>query len=126
MGLSLGLDRRPVVSVVGDGAFLYSPQALWTAAREDLPVLVVILNNQGYLILRRFLAEMGGRAAATGLFVGMDIADPAVDLVQLARSFGVQACSLGRVEEIGDAVRGALSAGRPSVIELRVAAPATG
>ena len=37
VGASLGLDRQPVVCLVGDGAALYSPQALWTAAHEDLP-----------------------------------------------------------------------------------------
>src|SRR6516225_4471405 len=36
VGFSLGIDRAPVVSIVGDGATLYSPQALWTAAHERL------------------------------------------------------------------------------------------
>ena len=45
VGFSLGIDRAPVVSVVGDGAALYSPQALWTAAHERLPVTFVVINN---------------------------------------------------------------------------------
>jgi benzoylformate decarboxylase len=58
LGVSLGHDRQPVVSITGDGSFLYSPQALWSAVRERLPVVAVVLNNRGYLILRRFLADM--------------------------------------------------------------------
>jgi benzoylformate decarboxylase len=42
VGFSLGIDRAPVVSIVGDGAALYSPQALWTAAYEKLPVTFVV------------------------------------------------------------------------------------
>src|SRR5262249_58830953 len=62
LGVSLGRDREPVVAVVGDGSFLYSPQALWTAVREGLPVVAVVMNNRGYLILRRVLARMRGAA----------------------------------------------------------------
>ena len=46
VGFSLGLGRQPVVSLVGDGAAMYSPQALWTAAHEDLPVTFVVINNR--------------------------------------------------------------------------------
>jgi benzoylformate decarboxylase len=48
VGFSLGIDRAPVVSIVGDGAALYSPQALWTAAHERLPVTFVVVNNREY------------------------------------------------------------------------------
>ena len=46
VGFSLGIDRAPVVSIVGDGAALYSPQALWTAAHERLPITFVVINNR--------------------------------------------------------------------------------
>lgn len=45
VGHSLGLGREPVVCLVGDGASLYSPQALWTAAHENLPVTFIVMNN---------------------------------------------------------------------------------
>ncbi len=132
LGVSLGRDREPVVAVVGDGSFLYSPQALWTAVREDLPVVAVVMNNRGYLILRRFLAEMRGpsRPDAPGTpdarRVGLDIAGPGVDLVSIARGFGADAIRVDRVPELGDAVRAALAAARPTVIEAQVSAPAVG
>jgi benzoylformate decarboxylase len=46
VGCSLGLGRAPVVCLVGDGAAMYSPQSLWTAAHEKLPVTFVVLNNR--------------------------------------------------------------------------------
>jgi benzoylformate decarboxylase len=52
VGFSLDLDRAPVVSITGDGAALYSPQALWTAAHEKLPVTFVVVNNREYNILK--------------------------------------------------------------------------
>jgi benzoylformate decarboxylase len=114
-----------VVAVVGDGSFLYSPQALWTAVREHLPVVAVVLNNRGYLILRRFLAEMRGPSAATPP-VGLDITGPSVDLVSIARGFGAAALRVDRLAEVGDAVREALAAARPTLLDVQVAAPPEG
>src|SRR5205823_1846843 len=138
MGVSLGRDREPVVAVVGDGSFLYSPQALWTAAREHLPVVAVVLNNRGYLILRRFLAEMRGPSAGDAMAgqpgpavppapaVGLDIAGPGVDLVAMARGFGAAAVRVDRLAEVGDAVRAALAAAQPTLLDVQVAAPPVG
>jgi benzoylformate decarboxylase len=126
LGVSLGRDREPVVAVVGDGSFLYSPQALWTAVREDLPVVAVVMNNRGYLILQRFLAEMRGPSRQDAPRVGLDIADPSVDLVPIARGFGADAVRVDRLPEVGDAVRAALATARPTVIEAQVTAPPAG
>jgi len=126
MGVSLGRDREPVVAVVGDGSFLYSPQALWTAAREALPVVAVVLNNRGYLILRRFLAEMRGPSAQEAPNVGLDIADPSVDVVAVARGFGADAIQVDRLPNVADAVQAALATARPTVLDVQVTAPAAG
>jgi benzoylformate decarboxylase len=120
LGVSLGRDREPVVCVLGDGSFLYSPQSLWTAVREHLPVVAVVLNNRGYLILRRFLAQMRGQDAPR---IGVDIADPTVDLAALARGFGAAAVAVDRLEDVGDAVREALASARPTLLDVHVAAP---
>jgi benzoylformate decarboxylase len=126
LGVSLGRDGEPVVAVVGDGSFLYAPQALWTAVREQLPVVAVVLNNRGYLILRRFLTEMRGEAVPAGAGAGRDIADPSADLVSIARGFGAAASRVDRLPELGDAVRAALAAGRPALLDVQVAAPLIG
>ena len=92
------------------------------------------MNNRGYLILRRFLAEMRGPSrrapdapdAPDVPRVGLDIAGPGVDLVSIARGFGADAIRVDRPPEMGDAVRAALAAARPTVIEAQVTTPAVG
>ena len=54
-GTSLGLDRQPVVALVGDGAALHSPQALSTTAHERLPVTLVDMNKRECNILKSYM-----------------------------------------------------------------------
>jgi benzoylformate decarboxylase len=123
LGLSLGRGRDRVTCIVGDGSAMYSPQALWTAARHRLPVLFVLVRNDSYLILRRFLERMKGQAARTGAYVGMDLAPPAIDFVGLSRSLGVEASSVSRFDDVADAVREGLGVDGPFLLELVVAGP---
>jgi benzoylformate decarboxylase len=119
-GVSLGRDRAPVLCVVGDGSAMYSPQALWTAAAQDLPVVFAVVNNQQYKILKGYLVGRGGPAAATGNLVGMDLDQPPVDFVALAASMGVAATRVDHTADVGDALAAALAAGRPHVLELPI------
>ncbi len=89
LGVSLGHDREPVLCVVGDGSAMYSPQALWTAAHERLPVVFAVVNNRQYLILKGYLRGMSRDSVQSGRMVAMDIDEPPVDFVGLARSMGV-------------------------------------
>ncbi len=87
-GVSLGHGKAPVLCVVGDGSAMYSPQALWTAAAHQLPVVFAVVNNREYKILKGYLRGMGGASARTGTFVGMDLDQPPIDFTALARSMG--------------------------------------
>lgn len=121
-GVSLGHGRAPVLCVVGDGSAMYSPQALWTAAAEGLPVVFAVVNNRQYKILKGYLRGMGGAAVRTGRYVGMDLDDPPVDFMALARSMAVDSTALESVTDVGDAVHAALATGRPHVLELPISA----
>jgi benzoylformate decarboxylase len=126
VGVSLGLDREPVVSLVGDGSSLYSPQALWTAAREQLPVTFVVMNNCEYNILKNYMrAQEHYAGARAGRFIGMDLIDPAIDFLALAASMGVPALRVERASEIAGAVENGIASGRPNLIEVRIGAAAT-
>lgn len=88
VGVALG-DRergveRPVVGLIGDGSFQYSVQAIWTAARHNLPVVYVVMRNQEYSILKSFavLEETPG-------VPGLDL--PGLDIASVARGFGCRA-----------------------------------
>jgi benzoylformate decarboxylase len=119
--VSLGHERAPVLCVVGDGSAMYSPQALWTAAAERLPVVFAVVNNRQYKILKGYLRGMGGAAMRTGRFVGMDLDNPPVDFLALARSMAVECTQIEHAADVGDAMRAALASGRPHVLELPIA-----
>jgi benzoylformate decarboxylase len=121
-GVSLAHGGEPVLCVVGDGSAMYSPQALWTAAAEGLPVVFAVVNNRQYKILKGYLAGMGGAAVRTGRFVGMDLDDPPIDFLALAASMAVDATRIEHASDVGDALRSALASGRPHVLELPITA----
>ena len=120
-GVSLARDRSPVLCAVGDGSAMYSPQALWTATREQLPVVFAVVDNGQYKILKDYLRNMGGVSASTGRFVAMDI-EPAVDFVALAQSMGVAATQVDAVGDIGDLVRAAFDTGKPHLLHIPITA----
>jgi benzoylformate decarboxylase len=123
VGVSLAHDGAPVLCVVGDGSAMYSPQALWTAAHEGLPVVFAVVNNRQYLILKNNLRGMAGESVRNDRFVAMDIVDPPIDYLALAQSMGVAATLVEKAHDVGDAVRSALETGRPHLLELPIAAP---
>jgi len=119
IGASLGLGRSPVVSLVGDGAALYSPQALWTAAHEELPVTFVVMNNREYNILKNFMRSRSGYVAArTNRFIAMDLNHPLIDFQALARSMGVPAIRIDKAADIAPAIEAGLASGKANLVEI--------
>lgn len=119
VGFSLGLGRQPVVCLVGDGAAMYSPQALWTAVREDLPVTFIVMNNREYNILKQFMAAQPNYRLTSAISaMAMDLARPAIDFIALAQSMGLAASRVLRAGDIAAAVEAAIASGRPNLIEI--------
>ena len=119
VGFSLGINRQPVVSLVGDGAAMYSPQALWTAMNEELPVTFIILNNREYNILKNFMrSQPHYNAAKTGEFIAMDINKPAIDFQALAKSMGMPSQFIDKASDIQSTVKEAIDSGKPNLIEI--------
>lgn len=118
IGVKLALPNRPVVALVGDGSALYTCQALWTAAHERVAVIFIILNNASYRILKQRVHALRGHAAQTDTYVGMDLVDPAIDFVGLARALGMTAERTSTVAETTDLVCKGLADGLPMLIEV--------
>jgi benzoylformate decarboxylase len=127
VGVKLALPGRPVVALVGDGSAMYAIQTLWTAAHERTPVTFVILNNRSYRILKqRMLAlepvppERAGPSdrATVNRFLGMDLVDPEIDFVGLARSLGMNAVRASMLSEVREALRTGLMEQAPSLIDV--------
>jgi len=117
VGISLAQPGRPVAAILGDGSAMYGVQALWTAAHLKLPITYVIANNRSYRIIKERLVSM----RATDRFTGMNLRDPEIDFSSLARSLGVPAERVTAPGGIVPALRAALQAGGPHLIEVMVA-----
>jgi benzoylformate decarboxylase len=86
-----------------------------------LPIVFAVVDNGQYLILKSAMRTRDDASARTGTFIGLELDQPRVDFVGLARSMGVEATLVEKPHEVGDAVRGALAAGRPHLLHLPIA-----
>jgi benzoylformate decarboxylase len=120
IGAKLALPDRPVVGLIGDGSAMYTIQALWTAAHYRIPVTIVILNNTSYRILKQRLHAFRGHAEQVDTYVGMELVDPPVDFVGLARSLGVHAERAKTVQEATDLVAKGLKSDTTLVIDVEL------
>lgn len=120
LGVKLASPRRLVVAVVGDGSFLYYPQALWTARRYDLPIVVVVCNNGSYLNDKLQLQARKGPAAVAEAYDVVDLTNPAVDYHRLSRAFDVSVRSVDDPDDLRDALLWALGEHQAALVEVRV------
>ncbi len=120
IGVKLAWPDRPVLAILGEGAALYGIQGLWTAAHYRIPVTFVICNNAQYQILKVGALGAGLPQALAGRFEGMDLVDPEVDMVALARSFGVQAERITEPDELTARVRESLSGDTPKLFDVSI------
>jgi len=118
IGAKLALPDRPVVALIGDGSALYTVQGLWTAARYRIPVIFVILNNTSYRILKQRIVALRGLAEQADTYVGMELTDPAIDFVALARSLGIEAQRAKTVHETTDLIAQGLKGNTALLIDV--------
>ena len=120
IGVSLAHDHAPVLCLVGDGSAMYSPQALWSAVHEKVPVVFVVLNNAEYGILKQFLVSQTQYNTKEHGFLAMDLCDPKVDFQSLAKSMGIEPTFVNSYRDISGAVEAGIKSGEPQVIEIPV------
>jgi benzoylformate decarboxylase len=114
VGFKLAVPERPVVCTIGDGSSMYSIQALWSAARYGAGVAFIVINNRGYSILKGFRDAIGAGDTVPGLDVeGIDFGD-------VARGLGVEGELVERDGDLLPALKRALNAGRPYLLDVVV------
>jgi benzoylformate decarboxylase len=123
LGVKLAHPDRPVVAVVGDGASMYTVQALWTAALYNIPVVYAICNNRSYRILKVnmevYLRRMLDDRERQSEYVGMDFANP-LGLAAIAQAMGVAGEKVEDPEKLRPAVEKAIASGKPAVIDVSI------
>ena len=114
VGLKLANPERPVVCVIGDGSVMYSVQALWSAAQYGTNILVVVINNGGYSILKGFRDALGIPDTVPGLDL------PDLDVVRVAEGLGVPGETVERPDALGEALERGLNGDRPRLLNVLV------
>ena len=89
VGAAIGAAGRPVLALEGDGSAMYTLQALWTMARESLPIVTVVFANRAYRILQGELSGVGARISGQKAVDMLTLDRPDLDWVALARGQGV-------------------------------------
>lgn len=125
LGAKLAAPNRPCVSVCGDGAFFMHNTVLGTAVEYDIPAVWVVWNNYAYASIRGLQrGYLDGRELATD-FKHPDTGQPYnPDFAAMAKSCGVDGVSIDRPEDLGDAIRHAIDANKPFVIDANIGAEA--
>ena len=120
LGVQLASPGRTVVATIGDGSVMYAPQALWTAAKYGLPVKYVVTNNASYAILKSGMLTLGLDSAKREIYPGMDLVDPEIDYVGLARALGVRAERVDKPDVLADVLRACLAHPGPALVDVAI------
>lgn len=121
-GAAIACPDRVVIDFQGDGSALYTLQALWTQAREQLHVVTVICANGGYRILEEELARAGVANPGPQARSLTRLAPPAIDFAQLARGLGVPGTRVDTAGAFRDALARAVAEPGPHLVEVRMGA----
>ncbi len=118
LGAALGAPGRPLLVLEGDGSAMYTVQALWTMAREQLPVVVLVFANRAYRILQGELLGVGATISGHKAADMLSLDRPALDWVALARGHGVPGLRVERAEDLVKALRDGFASRGPWLIEV--------
>lgn len=120
VGAAIACPTRPVIALIGDGTAMYTLQALWTMAREQLNVTTIIFNNASYSVLNVELERVGASEAGPKAKSQLDLHGPVLNFAQLGQGMGVHAVRATTTEDFLKALEYALAQPGPHLIEAVV------
>ncbi|MGB1087258.1 MAG: acetolactate synthase large subunit [Alphaproteobacteria bacterium] len=118
VGAAVACPDRKVICPHGDGGAMYTIQALWTMARDNLDVTTVIFANRSYAILNIELMRVGAENPGRKALDMLDIGRPDLNFVQLAQGMGVEASRATTTEEFASQFESAMGQRGPRLIEV--------
>lgn len=119
-GAAIACPGRKVIALQADGSAMYTPQGLWTQARERLDVVTVILSNRAYAILQGEMRRVGAAPAGRNAGRLLSLDDPSIDWATMARAHGVEGRRATTVGEFRSAFSDALTLTGPVLIEALI------
>jgi acetolactate synthase-1/2/3 large subunit len=120
IGAAIAGKGRPVLALIGDGSAMYTIQSLWTMVAEQLDVTIVIMNNGSYAILNIELERVGAEKAGPKAKAQLDISQPEIDFVSIAKGMGMPAERTRTAEEFNSALERAFREKGPHLIDAIV------
>jgi acetolactate synthase I/II/III large subunit len=117
-GAAVASPGRKVINLQADGSGMYTLQALWTQAREKLDVLTIIWANRSYRILHNELANVGAGKPGVTACTMLDLDNPVLDWVSLAKGMGVEGVRVTTLDEFNDALQTSMLRSGPFLIEV--------
>lgn len=118
IGAAIASPDRKVVALIGDGSAMYTVQSLWTMAREQLDITVLIFANRSYRILRGELTNVGVANPGPRAVDMLSLDRPDLDWVAMARGMGVEGARVTDASELNRAFQAGLDSEGPYLIQV--------
>lgn len=120
IGAKLAELNKPVVALLGDGDFMMIMQELSTIAQYDIPVVIIMANNSGWMAIRDLQQDVLGTDFAFGndFMKGNEVYSP--DFVSIAKAFGVDAYDIQNLDELKGSLDNAFANKKPAFININV------
>lgn len=120
LGAALACPDRKVIALQADGSAMYTVQALWSMARENTDVTIVLLNNSSYAILNIELSRVGAGTPTAKTLSMLDLSNPDISWVDIATGMGVPATRADTAEAFHQQFAAAMKNTGPQLIEAIV------
>ncbi len=120
IGAAIACPDRKVIALEGDGSAMYTVQALWTMARENLDITVLIFANRTYRILQGELTNVGVANPGPRAVDMLTIGRPDLGWVDMARGMGVEGCLVSDTRALARALAAGLASDGPYLIEIEI------
>ncbi|MFC4270331.1 acetolactate synthase large subunit [Sneathiella chungangensis] len=117
-GCAFARPDRPIVTLIGDGSAMYTLQALWTQARENLHVITIILVNRTYKILQLEAEKLVTRTQGNAIQKTLNIDSPELNFVKMAEGMGVAAERVETIKAFQKTLESAFRNPGPTLIEV--------
>ncbi len=112
IGAKIGMPEKTVINIAGDGCFRMNMNEIATAARYHVPIIQVVFNNHALGMVRQWQTLFYGKRYSS------TILEDKMDFCRVSEAMGARAIRVTKKEEVDDAIKEALAAGEPVVIEV--------
>jgi thiamine pyrophosphate-dependent acetolactate synthase large subunit-like protein len=123
IGAKIGNPDRETWCLTADGSANFGIQSLWSAARYDVPIGIIVFNNGHYQANRLNFARYNGRMRETNKYIGVNLGHPDIGYVQLAAGYGIEAERVEDPKDLAAAIdrcKKAMDEGRPYLIDVKI------